>query len=358
MNSTVLLNLYGKGRSIGHATGFFFSDFDSDGAPASRVPGDWSRRLWLITNRHVLSPTSPNTTTPDCIGVNLRDIEGPKRRVKGEWIEGQSVGARYRQGNRDLELVYTSPESDEVLLDQSFLQNNAWLPEPENLRKRKSGPEPDVAAILIADRNRSGNALVAPLPSMKAGLSKIEKWVGWSGLATNGGELLKTASADHRLLTFEHLYDQEDPPEIGRRLLLIGYPVGGVDLETGTPVAKSGTVASDYLASFQQSGFLVDTNQLPGSSGSPVITAPEFVSVTKGGLMMTPPSVVGVHSSGQHASEDGAGLQSGQSLELGFSWPLPSAIFECTDPDHAPRRLVDYVTHLEVLDVKLPHPLD
>jgi len=69
---------------------------------------------------------------------------------------------------------------------------------------------------------------------------------------------------------------------LGDPVIIIGYPYGFSDELHGLPVARQGALASVPRVPFRgKRYFLVDANLHPGTSGSPVITKPSTITVTK-----------------------------------------------------------------------------
>ena len=69
----------------------------------------------------------------------------------------------------------------------------------------------------------------------------------------------------------------------GDELMIVGYPFGFSDALHNYPVVRTGAVASYYPTPFQgRPYFLVDARLHPGTSGSPVLTAPSNVMRTSG----------------------------------------------------------------------------
>jgi len=73
---------------------------------------------------------------------------------------------------------------------------------------------------------------------------------------------------------------------IGDPVVVIGYPLGFYDEVFNLPVVRQGSVGSVYPIPFRGNRyFLVDANLHPGTSGSPVVTRPTTMRMTKTGNM-------------------------------------------------------------------------
>lgn len=278
-----------------HATGFFYTDYSSDGFSLEQAEANWDERLWLITNRHVVWNDTRGPTSS--LEICLRDP--------------------------DYTFGFEAPAVETRLaLDAHYLAENAWVPGFHD-----SEP-PDVAAIEMVDDV----------------LDAVSEWVyrrsEFSAPTADGGVLTFPRRLRLRLLTRDDCGDPADVPQVGAHVLTIGYPVGGVDDVTGIPVAKSGNVATDFVGGWEASErFLVDINQFPGSSGSPILTAPQPAlwfdpETSRSRTVVTRPTLVGIHCAGQ--------MHNDASVGLGVAWSLPWAIFSVIDTELAPVTLAKY----------------
>lgn len=67
----------------------------------------------------------------------------------------------------------------------------------------------------------------------------------------------------------------------GNDIFMLGYPMGMVDVESNTPICRSGCLARmDRKEIERTKNMLVDVHNFPGNSGSPILTKPEVVAVT------------------------------------------------------------------------------
>jgi len=79
-------------------------------------------------------------------------------------------------------------------------------------------------------------------------------------------------TALYHAFTPEHLHDSIEAIGIGRRLLIIGFPLGFHDTLHHLPVARQGINASSFGLRFQGNGyFLTDARTHRGMSGAPVV---------------------------------------------------------------------------------------
>ena len=278
-----------------HATGFFYTDYASIGFSVEQAAEDWDERLWLITNRHVV----------------WSDTSGPTR----------SLEICLRDPDYTFGFKPPNPQT-RVHLDATYLAANAWVPNALHVER------PDVAAIEMVD-----DVLAAVTP-----------WVFRESeftVPTAAGRVL-TFPRKFRLraLTRDDCGDPVDAPQVGARVLTIGYPVGGVDEVTGIPVAKSGTIATGFIGGWKAGdSFLIDINQFPGASGSPIFTAPQAFLVfdpdeSQSRPVVSAPALIGIHCGGQTYKK--------QTVGLGVAWSMPWSLFFVIDPELAPVTLAAY----------------
>lgn len=68
--------------------------------------------------------------------------------------------------------------------------------------------------------------------------------------------------------------------EEGSIVYMLGFPMGLVNVSSNNPISRMGCVSRMSEAQInEQHNMLVDIQNFPGNSGSPIITRPEFVSV-------------------------------------------------------------------------------
>jgi len=119
-----------------------------------------------------------------------------------------------------------------------------------------------------------------------------------------------------RPFTPVHLQDSLGEVEVGRSLLIVGYPLGFHDTRYHLPVARQAAIASAFGVRFQGQGyFLTDARTHRGTSGAPVLLYNEAARRRRGSLPWT---LLGVHSarmdmSGRDRVED-------ESLGLNCAW--------------------------------------
>lgn len=66
----------------------------------------------------------------------------------------------------------------------------------------------------------------------------------------------------------------------GSFVFMLGYPMGLVDLESDYPICRLGCVARISSKEIMRTGnYLLDIQNFPGNSGSPVFSKPELVSI-------------------------------------------------------------------------------
>lgn len=276
-----------------HATGFFFFNYSGVGVSGEQALAEWDHTLWLVTNRHVLWTNDRGPTAE--LEICLRDP--------------------------DYTFGFSLPVAEQrVRLGAEYLAINAMVPNPAFEHC------PDIAAVRIDES-----------------LTDIWSWVKGQTEVTDTTADGQTGSIPGRprlrALWLDDCGEGSDMPNIGDQLLTIGYPVGGVDEVTGWPVAKSGAVATPFVGGWEAGdSFLVDINQFKGSSGSPILTAPQRllgwnVAEARGEILISRPTLRGIHSGGrEHRSA---------SVGLGVAWSLPWALFHAIDPEMQPITLYE-----------------
>jgi S1-C subfamily serine protease len=98
----------------------------------------------------------------------------------------------------------------------------------------------------------------------------------------------------YRAFTPDHLLRPFDQVEVGRSLLVVGFPLGFHDTLHHMPVVRHAVVASSFFLRFQGQGyFLTDARTHRGTSGAPVV-----MRVTEGNAALgdLPWMLLGVHS--------------------------------------------------------------
>jgi len=124
----------------------------------------------------------------------------------------------------------------------------------------------------------------------------------WRQGADSGGEIdvaaieidraLLPANAEFRCFTPSHLQTELGQVEVGRDLLVVGYPLGFHDTMYHLPVVRHAVIASAFGIRFQGQGlFLTDARTHRGTSGAPVVMR----DANAGAAL--PWRLLGVHSS-------------------------------------------------------------
>ena len=113
-----------------------------------------------------------------------------------------------------------------------------------------------------------------------------------------------------------HLQSMDDPVEIGRSVLIVGFPLGFHDTLHHLPVVRQSVIASAFGMRFQGQGyFLTDARTHRGTSGAPVVMRDP--SAASEGTVL-PWKLLGVHSAKlDMANRD---LVQDESLGLNCAW--------------------------------------
>lgn len=73
---------------------------------------------------------------------------------------------------------------------------------------------------------------------------------------------------------------RENGAEEGSLVYMLGFPMGLVNVSSNLPISRMGCIARMSENQIkEQHNILVDIQNFPGNSGSPIITRPEFVSI-------------------------------------------------------------------------------
>jgi hypothetical protein len=230
-----------RNRCVGQASGFFYQDDDD--------------RVFLVTNRHVVSPsrrsedpTLPRPEVPDSLNFHVRTNSIDLRKVKYIGLDLWKVN-----GNNRIRL---------------------W--------KRPAWNLIDLALIEIPSEQLAGCQLNA----------FSEKDIYREPLRSRPGIGIP----------------------LGLEALVLGYPLGFFDWTNHLPTARRATVATVPRLNFEgKPRFLVDANLHKGMSGSPVISSPPARSMGQSPGGSSPATddevfLLGVYSSEWKIGCDSLGL--------------------------------------------------
>ena len=82
---------------------------------------------------------------------------------------------------------------------------------------------------------------------------------------------------DHALTSSELIAQGGDE---GLYVYMLGFPMGLVNVDSNTPICRGGCIARiDEKEIRNTKQFLLDIQNFPGNSGSPIITKPEIISI-------------------------------------------------------------------------------
>ena len=81
----------------------------------------------------------------------------------------------------------------------------------------------------------------------------------------------------HALISSELLKQGVDE---GSYVYMLGFPMGLVNVDSNTPICRGGCIARiDEIEIHAKKQFLLDIQNFPGNSGSPIITKPEMIGI-------------------------------------------------------------------------------
>lgn len=119
-----------------------------------------------------------------------------------------------------------------------------------------------------------------------------------------------------RAFTPAHLVQQLDEIEVGRPIVVVGFPLGFEDMLHHLPVARQGIVSTSFGLRFQGQGyFLTDARMHRGASGAPVVAR---TGRGQSGREDLPWMLLGIHTSRMDVTNRDA--QEDSRLTLNTSW--------------------------------------
>lgn len=102
----------------------------------------------------------------------------------------------------------------------------------------------------------------------------------------------------------------------GSFVYMLGYPIGMVDIESNAPICRFGCIArADEREIRRTNNMLLDIQNFPGNSGSPVVTRPEMVSL-EGTKALNKAMLVGIVHSYTTYTDELVSRQTGQTVEI------------------------------------------
>lgn len=148
-------------------------------------------------------------------------------------------------------------------------KNEIWI------RIGKEGSN-ETAEIEISLLNQNNNPNYSVHPDDKIDIAAI---------FINGGFLMENnyftgfLDIDKNAMTSEEL--RNHGVSEGNLAYMLGYPMGLVDIKSKNPICRMGCIARMSNAQIQDTkNILMDIQNFPGNSGSPVVLKPEFTSIT------------------------------------------------------------------------------
>jgi hypothetical protein len=129
----------------------------------------------------------------------------------------------------------------------------------------------------------------------------------------------------YRPFTPHHMVEELDEVEVGKSLVVVGFPLGFHDDLHHLPVARRSAIASSFGMRFQGKGyFLHDARTHRGTSGAPVVTR---MSLQRGRKAL-PWTLLGVHAARLDVTRD---LDQDEALGLNCAW-YADIILTLTEP--------------------------
>jgi hypothetical protein len=131
---------------------------------------------------------------------------------------------------------------------------------------------------------------------------------------------LERAALPEKLLlqpfTPNHLIEQLDEIEVGKRVLIVGFPLGFHDTWHHLPVVRQAVIASAFGLRFQGQGyFLTDARMHRGTSGAPVVAR---MTTQRSGRGDLPWMLLGVHAARMDVTN--RDIEQDERLNLNCAW--------------------------------------
>ena len=156
----------------------------------------------------------------------------------------------------------------------------------------------------------------------------------WRQASDSGGEIdvavllvdraCLPAGAVFHAFSPAHLLPSLEQAEIGRRLLVVGFPLGFFDTLHHLPVARHAVIASAFGVRFQGQGyFLTDSRLHRGASGAPVVARDDSLGAV-------PWRLLGIHSARREMGNRDAAED--ERLGLNSAW-YADILLTLTDTD-------------------------
>ena len=102
----------------------------------------------------------------------------------------------------------------------------------------------------------------------------------------------------------------------GSFVYMLGYPIGMVDIESNAPICRLGCIArSDEREIRRTNNMLLDIQNFPGNSGSPVVIKPEAISI-EGTKALDKAMLVGIVHSYTSYNDELVSKQTGRTVEV------------------------------------------
>ncbi|MDY2985513.1 MAG: serine protease [Synergistes jonesii] len=158
-----------------------------------------------------------------------------------------------------------------------FLVTNRHVLERQNtiilrFTDKSNGNLKEVPAPL----SKNGNVIYKLHPNSKIDIAVLPlngKFIVDNNLEFNAFDI------DENALTTEEL--RKEGVDEGSLIYMLGYPMGLVNVNSKLPICRLGCVARMSEEQIQETGnLLVDIQNFPGNSGSPIVTRPEMMAIS------------------------------------------------------------------------------
>lgn len=165
---------------------------------------------------------------------------------------------------------------DENKVQPFFITNKHVIAEKESVVIRMKKLSTDELVVIDMPLRDKGACLYTNHPSPEIDIAAVlinGGYLGEHNLAYAGYDIFKNAKSSTEL--------REAGCTEGNDVFMLGYPMGLVDVESNTPICRSGCLARMDCKEIERTkNMLVDVHNFPGNSGSPILMKPEMVAIT------------------------------------------------------------------------------
>lgn len=187
-----------------------------------------------------------------------------------------SIGIR---SNGDIKWIgtgfFVNKPIDDTKMQPFFITNKHVIAEKDSVVIRMKKLSSDELFVIDMPLCDNGSYLYTNHPSPEIDISAVlinGGYLGEHNLDYAGYDIFRNAKSSVEL--------RAAGCTEGNDMFMLGYPMGLVDVESNTPICRSGCLARmDRKEIERTKNMLVDVHNFPGNSGSPILTKPEVVAI-------------------------------------------------------------------------------